>query len=517
MSREETLRQEAIYARQSVDKKDSVSIETQIDHCKNFAESPNPKIFKDKGFSGKNTERPDLKKLIREIESDMISKVYVYKLDRISRNIVDFYNLYEVMKKHNTEFVSINEHFDTTSAIGRAMMGIIAVFAQMERETIQQRVKDNYYYRIADGRWCGGPAPYGFKNGRTKENIPTLIPIEEELEVVKAVYVLYNDAAHLSLSAICNWLYENGYRTRKGGKFQSSTLSRMLQNPLYSQADEKLYNYFQTRKVKFLNDKSEWDGKHTACIVGKINGNQFIRKYDNMKEQTIYISNFEPIIPSYYYIDIQDRLEKNEKFKPGSSPYPALEELAGKLKCATCGHALKAFSKSTNLRPYLSCHGKTTLKVCDETFKNVNFYELQEKISNDIQNYLNNLDQVHQEKLAENEILSQQKEDTEQELKRLIDLAARGGLTAEALQSAIEERQQRIYELELQIQKNEVSTDYLLMGLLGNDELNFYHNPVEELSNYIGLTIEQRTEIVKFLIDKVLVKPDGTYQIIWNI
>ena len=55
------------------------------------------------------------------------------------------------------------------------------------------------------------------------------------------------------------------------------------------------------------------------------------------------------------------------------------------------------------------------------------------------------------------------------------------------------------------------------MGLFGNSEMNFYHNPAEELSNYIGLTIEQRTEIVKFLIDKVLVKPDGTYQIIWNI
>lgn len=135
-------KQEAIYARQSVDKKDSVSIETQIDECLKHCSSKSPRVYQDKGYSGKNTDRPELQKLRRDIEMGIIGRVVVYKLDRISRNIVDFYKLYEVMQTHECEFVSHSEAFDTTSTMGRAMMGILAVFAQMERENIVMRVKD---------------------------------------------------------------------------------------------------------------------------------------------------------------------------------------------------------------------------------------------------------------------------------------------------------------------------------------------------------------------------------------
>jgi len=509
------MREEAIYARQSVDKKDSVSIETQIEHCKALAESREPKVFSDKGFSGKNTERPDLKRLLTEIKMGRISKVYVYKLDRISRNITDFYQLYEMMREHQTEFVSVNEHFDTNTPMGRAMMGIIAVFAQMERETIQQRVKDNYYFRIADGRWAGGPAPYGFRNARTENNVPTLEPDEKELEVVKNVYALYNGTEHLSLTSICSWLYAEGYRTRKGGKFTSTTLARMLQNLVYVAADNELYNFFQTRKIRFINEPEEWNGSTSACIIAKKNGNQFIRKYEDMKEQTIYLSNIAPVVPSHLYINVQDRLLKNEQFKRANGP-SALEELAGKLKCAKCGYAIKAYSRSTNLRPYLSCHGKTALKLCSESYKGVNFYDLQERVGIEIQNYLDTIHLKRQEKLDENVGLSSQKKELEAQLKNLIDLAAVGGLAAEALQKAIEERQFKIYEIELAIQKNEVVADYLMIDLISNTELNFYHGQDINII-YEELTTEQKKEIVKILIDKVIVQTDGHFKIVWNI
>ena len=134
----------AIYARQSLDKKDSVSIEAQIDECKKFCDSSKTiEVYEDKGFSGKNTNRPQLQKLIADIKLGKIEKVFVYKLDRISRNLVDFYNLKQVMDDNKCEFSSAVEQFDTSNTMGRAMMGILAVFAQMERENIQQRVKDN--------------------------------------------------------------------------------------------------------------------------------------------------------------------------------------------------------------------------------------------------------------------------------------------------------------------------------------------------------------------------------------
>ena len=235
-----------------------------------------------------------------------------------------------------------------------------------------------------------------------------------------------------------------------------------------------------------------------------------------MKDQTIYISNFAPIVSSHMYISIQDRLLKNEQFKSANSPHAALEELSGKLKCAECGHAIKSFSRSTNLRPYLSCYGKATLKLCTQSYKTVNFYDLQERVGAEIQNYLDGMESKKQEKIDANNYLAQKKQELESQLQNLIDLAATGGLTAEALKKSIEERQSAIYEIELEIQKNLVATDYLQVALAENAELNFYHEQRNGIE-YASLTTEQKKELVKILIDKIILKPSGDFEIIWNI
>ena len=128
---------DAIYARQSVDKKDSISIESQIDFCKYELKGGNSKEYTDKGFSGKNTDRPKFQELIRDIENGLIRRVVVYKLDRISRSIIDFAGMMEMFGRYNVEFVSSTEKFDTSTPMGRAMLNICIVFAQLERETIQ--------------------------------------------------------------------------------------------------------------------------------------------------------------------------------------------------------------------------------------------------------------------------------------------------------------------------------------------------------------------------------------------
>ena len=127
---------DAIYARQSVDKKDSISIESQIEFCKYELKGGNCKEYKDKGYSGKNTERPQFQQLMQDIESGLVRKVVVYKLDRISRSILDFANMMELFQQYNVEFVSSTEKFDTSTPMGRAMLNICIVFAQLERETI---------------------------------------------------------------------------------------------------------------------------------------------------------------------------------------------------------------------------------------------------------------------------------------------------------------------------------------------------------------------------------------------
>lgn len=153
---------DAIYARQSVDKKDSISIESQIEFCKYELKGGNCKEYKDKGYSGKNTERPQFQQLMRDIESGLVRKVVVYKLDRISRSILDFAKMMDFFQKYEVEFVSSTEKFDTSTPMGRAMLNICIVFAQLERETIQKRVQDAWYSRCQRGFKMGGKTPTGF-------------------------------------------------------------------------------------------------------------------------------------------------------------------------------------------------------------------------------------------------------------------------------------------------------------------------------------------------------------------
>ena len=113
---------DAIYGRQSIDKKDSISIESQFEFCRYELKGGEGKEYKDKGYSGKNIERPDFQRLLQDIRLGLIKRVIVYKLDRISRSIVDFAKLMELFKQYDVEFVSCTEKFDTSTPMGRATM-----------------------------------------------------------------------------------------------------------------------------------------------------------------------------------------------------------------------------------------------------------------------------------------------------------------------------------------------------------------------------------------------------------
>ena len=115
---------DALYGRQSVDKADSISIESQLDFCRYELKGGACKEYTDKGYSGKNIDRPKFQQLIRDIEKGLIKRVIVYKLDRISRSIIDFAGMMALFGKYNVEFVSATEKFDTSTPMGRAMLNI---------------------------------------------------------------------------------------------------------------------------------------------------------------------------------------------------------------------------------------------------------------------------------------------------------------------------------------------------------------------------------------------------------
>ena len=156
-------REDVIYARQSAVRIDSISIESQIEYCQYELKGQPCRVYIDKGFSGKDTDRPQFQEMIDAVKRGEIRRVICYKLDRISRSVLDFVAMMEILQQYDVEFLSCTEKFDTSTPTGRAMLSICIVFAQLERETIQMRVDDAYKSMSRKGFFMGGRVPYGFR------------------------------------------------------------------------------------------------------------------------------------------------------------------------------------------------------------------------------------------------------------------------------------------------------------------------------------------------------------------
>jgi len=352
---------DAIYARQSVDKKDSISIESQIDFCKYELKGGSCKEYTDKGYSGKNIDRPHFQELVRDIERGLISKVVVYKLDRISRSILDFANMMELFQKYNVEFVSSTEKFDTSTPMGRAMLNICIVFAQLERETIQKRVTDAYYSRCQKGFHMSGKAPCGYKLEPTViQGVRSKMMVEEPeaAECVKLMFEMYAEP-DISLGDITRHFAEQGIDF-DGKELQRKTLSILLRNPVYAQADLELYEFFKSQGAAIVNDAADFTGTN-GCYLYQ--GRDIAEsKNSNLKDHILVIAPHEGLISSDVWLQCRRKLMNNSSF--GSTRKAKNTWLAGKIKCGRCGAGLMSTPSPSN-GFYFRCRTRADRGTCN--------------------------------------------------------------------------------------------------------------------------------------------------------
>ncbi|MCC2142696.1 recombinase family protein [Faecalibacterium longum] len=352
---------DAIYARQSVDKKDSISIESQIEFCKYELKGGNCKEYKDKGYSGKNTERPQFQQLMRDIESGLVRKVVVYKLDRISRSILDFAKMMDFFQKYEVEFVSSTEKFDTSTPMGRAMLNICIVFAQLERETIQKRVQDAWYSRCQRGFKMGGKTPYGFRTEpyvmdgvRTKK----LVIEPTEAAFVRQMYEMYADP-QVSLHDITKKLTADGMRTYHGRPLSRATLSVILRNPIYVMADLDIYEFYKSQGTDIYNDAADFAGTN-GCYYYQGKGNTE-DKHKHLQGQTLVLAPHEGFIPSELWLKCRKKLLASHTYQPARKARNTW--MAGKIKCGNCGYALMSIFNPSG-KQYLRCTKRLDNKSC---------------------------------------------------------------------------------------------------------------------------------------------------------
>jgi len=339
----------AIYSRKSKFTGKGESIGNQVELCKEYVRNmfgaeyeDRCVVFEDEGFSGGNLQRPDFKRMMEDVRKRKFKAIVVYRLDRISRNINDFTGLIDELTKLDVSFVSIKEQFDTSTPMGRAMMFIISVFSQLERETIAERIRDNMHELAKTGRWLGGTTPTGFASGAVskitidgKERKSfKLIPIPEEIEIPKLIFDLYLETD--SLTAVEAELLKQRIKTKTGKDFTRFAIKGILQNPVYMVADEDAYTYFTDREAEVCYPKEAFDG--TSGIMAYNRTNQEKGRTTQIlpiEEWIIAIGKHPGIIPSKNWIKVQESLDRN-KSKAYRKPRNNEALLTGLLYCS-CG------------------------------------------------------------------------------------------------------------------------------------------------------------------------------------
>lgn len=219
----------AIYSRKSKFTGKGESIENQIQLCMDYAKNLGITeflIYEDEGFSGGSTNRPKFQEMLQDAKNKKFNYLICYRLDRISRNVSDFSTLIEELNKLDISFISIKEQFDTSTPMGRAMMYISSVFAQLERETIAERIKDNMYELARTGRWLGGTTPLGFTSTQITyydENMAQrkMYQLEEDPKSMNTVKLIFDKYLELkSLTKLYKYLYNAGVRgSRECGEY----------------------------------------------------------------------------------------------------------------------------------------------------------------------------------------------------------------------------------------------------------------------------------------------------------
>ena len=210
------------------EQEDNYSIPEQIDRMKKYCESRDwmvYKIYTDSGFTGSNMDRPGLQDLIKDVENGKLDMVLVYKLDRLSRSQKDtLYLIEDVFDKHGVGFTSMTENFDTSSPFGKAVLGVLAVFAQLEREKIKERTMIGKDSRAKEGKWHGGKwIPIGYDyDGMLWIN-------EYEAMQVREVADLFLKGT--PVRNIERMMAEKGYK-HKHGEWEAKTIRRVLSNPV---------------------------------------------------------------------------------------------------------------------------------------------------------------------------------------------------------------------------------------------------------------------------------------------
>jgi site-specific DNA recombinase len=416
----------ALYIRvSSQEQVEGYSIGEQTERLTKYAEAMGWEVYKvyvDPGYSGGNMDRPGLDELIKDVKKGDIDTVVVYKLDRLSRSQFDtLYLIEKVFLAHNTDFVSMTENFSTNTPLGRAMIGFLAVFAQLEKDKINERTLMGKEARAKEGKWHGSKfVPIGYSYDPSDE---LLHIIDYEALQIREAYDLFLKGT--PLRTIETIFLEKGY-THKYGTWDAKRLRYALQNKTY---------------IGYLKYKDNWYKADHKSIIDAETFYKAHKLLNNRAEQY-----------------------KQSGVKPGAQT----TYLGGLLYCKHCGGKYAKStggSKKYGEKFYYNCYSrskKVKKMIKDPNCKNKNWTmeSLDKIVLDEIRNLSADPAYIHdirREKIKENEsenkveILNQEIENIDNQISRFMDLYGIGKFTIEQVSNKIDPLNEQKKKLEKEL------------------------------------------------------------------
>lgn len=463
----------AIYVRVSTTNQadEGYSIDEQIDKLKAYCEIKDwvvYKVFTDAGFTGSNIERPAMTKLISAAKKKQFDTILVYKLDRLSRSQKDtLYLIEEIFIKNGIDFLSLSENFDTSSAFGKAMIGILSVFAQLEREQIKERMMLGKVGRAKSGKTMMWAHPaYGYTYNKETSSLD-IVPAEAAL--IKKIYELYIKGK--SISKLRDYLNDNKIFVNKSVPWSHRTISYALTNPVY-------------------------------CGMIRYEG----KLYDGLHE---------PIITKELFNKTQEVLAERrmEASKKNPRPFQSKYMLSGIIRCGCCNAPMKSLlgmprKDGTRTRRY-QCINRFPRKTKPVTIYNDNKkcdsgYYYMEDVEHAVLHRISTLysDEIEASEFFEDEItfdIQKVKDEItkiESKINKLNDLYINDFISLDSLkkQSANLINEKKIIENEIEKENSKQVNN------LKEDALK-----ILATNNIHDLDYEMQSYVVKSLIDKVFV------------
>lgn len=507
----------AIYPRKSVFRDNSESVSVQVKLCKEYAyilfrdEEITFLIYdKDEGFSGKNTNRPSYQEMMCDVRNNMLDAVIVYKLDRISRNVREFSEMFGVLQEHNVAFISVKESFDTSTPIGRTVMFILAAFAQLERENTSERVSDNMQAMGDSGYWTGGMLPLGTTSIRKmaggREHSYLLLDDATVWKVRLMGDLMLNGYSITKIERYCR---DHDIQSAKGYFLGSSQIYNVLSNPVYCQNSQEAYYYFKSLGCRVSDNPNLFDGTKGLIAYGRTSTTSQGQRKVNKSSWAIAPGLHDYVFTFEQWKAIQERLGVNKQVRCNKYQVGILK---GVLTCS-CGSKManRVYVKNNIQFSYYYCQKAARQKTCQ-----IRYYKI-----DDIDSLF--IRRLREIKLNPHDIRLQEDTDTEY-------------LNPVAIKSSIKSTENAIQNLTLQLQQNSESSaaKYIIAQIEELDrklsalnmqlrrselqavqqqseteEINaIYHNICTLIDNFDNMDYSEKNELVKRITKKCILDGD---------